>query len=94
MVGGSGASLKAVGRVLRGAQISARPMAEERDVAGEMVNARSLRGERVVSVLLTAAWCKSVKPTREVSLHLEFSVALYLLLPVLVAALRTTVLQV
>ncbi len=55
MVGGSGASLKAVGRVLRGVQISARHMVEESDVIGEMENVRNLQEGKVVSVLLTAA---------------------------------------
>lgn len=61
MVGGSDASMKAVGRVLKGAQISARHMVEESDVVGEMESVRNLQGERVDSVLLTAAWCRSGK---------------------------------
>lgn len=61
MVGVSDAGLKVVGKVLKGAQIFARPMAEESDVAGEMESVRNLQGERVASVLLTAAWCKSGK---------------------------------
>lgn len=61
MVGVSGASLKDVGRVLKEAQISARPMVEESDAVGEMESVKNLQGERVGSVLLTAAWCKSGK---------------------------------
>jgi hypothetical protein len=53
--------LKAVGRVLKGAQISARPMEEESDVIGEMGSVKNLQGEKADSVLLTAACCKKAK---------------------------------
>lgn len=59
--GVSGASLKAVGRVLKGAQISARPMEEESGVIGEMGSVKNSQGEKADSVLLTAACCKKAK---------------------------------
>ena len=52
--GASDATSKVVGRVLKEALISARPMVEERDVFGSMVSVRNSRGVRVASVLLTA----------------------------------------
>lgn len=61
MVGVNAASLKAVGRVLKGAQISARPMVEENDAIGEMESARNLQGEKAGSVLPTVACCKKAK---------------------------------
>jgi hypothetical protein len=63
---GRGASLKTVGRVHKGAQISARRMVGESDAPGERENARNLLGVRVVFVLLTVAWCRSGRQTREV----------------------------
>lgn len=66
MVGENGASLKAVLRVHRVAQISARHTVEESDVAGEMESVRNLLEEKVGSVLLTTACCKNEKRAREV----------------------------
>lgn len=53
---GSGVNLKAVVRVLKGAQTSARPMVEVSDAAGEEGNVRSLLEARTVFVLHIAAW--------------------------------------
>lgn len=65
MVEGSGASLKTVGRVPKGVQISARLMAGANDVLGERENVRNLQGVRAVFVLLTVARSWSGRQTRE-----------------------------
>lgn len=61
MAGVSVASLKAVGSLLKGAQISARPMVEENGVTGETGSVRNLQGGKAGSVLLAAACCKKAK---------------------------------
>ena len=63
---GSGASLKTVERVPKGAQITARLMVVESDALGERANVRNSQGVRVASVLLTVAWSRSGRQTRKV----------------------------
>lgn len=92
MVEVRGVSLTTVEKVPKGAQTSARPMVGESGVHGKRVNVKNSPGERVVYVLLIAAWCRTGRQIREVSLDQDFSMGLYLRLQQQEAALITIIL--
>lgn len=92
MVEVSGVNFLTVEKVPKGAQTSARPMVEESGVLGERVNVKNSPGGRVVYVLLIAAWSRTGRQIREVSLDLDFSMGLYLQLQLQEAALTTIIL--